>query len=51
MKNRDYGSPNLGEYIQLLQRLVSVNGRCLTNEEVALAAGLSVSTYKRVKKG
>ena len=42
---------HLGEYIQLLQRLVPVDGRMLTNEEVATLTGLSLSTYKRVKKG
>lgn len=42
---------HLGEYIQLLQRLVPVDGRTLTNEEVATQTGLSLSTYKRVKKG
>ena len=46
-----FASPNLGEYIRLLQRLVPVDGRTLTNEEVAAMAGLSLSTYKRVKKG
>lgn len=51
MKSKDYSSPHLGEYIHLLQRLVPVNGRCLTNEEVASMAGLSESTCKRVKKG
>lgn len=51
MNRKDYTSPNLGEYIRLLQRLIPVNGRTLTNEEVAAMAGLSESTYKRVKKG
>ncbi len=46
-----YDFPHLGEYIQMLQRLVPVDGRKLTNEEIALMAGLSESTYKRVKKG
>lgn len=51
MPIKDYTSPHLGEYIRLLQRLVPVNGHLLTNREVALMAGLSESTYKRVKKG
>lgn len=51
MKQKTETLAHLGEYIHLLQRLVPVDGRLLTNEEVAKRTGLSLSTYKRVKKG
>lgn len=41
----------LGDYLEVLRCVKSIQGKCLTINEVCAQASMSTRTYKKIKRG